>query len=431
MINPDDVNLIIFDTDGTIIPSLPAVYESIKRAFGKLGWPVNFSAEEINQFFGMPSGAAKGSGLYEFITPPDSHLTIEEVRDRVRDEYHDTFTEMADTYPGVRETLAVLRERGYKLVLYSNAATRYFDTVISTLKIRDCFDYTECVQENDLTKPELIQKIREKFGGLTAAVVGDRHHDITAAHDTGSLSIGCLFGYGGDEPQQADITIEKFVDLLAVFDRRLTIFERVLEEIDRSKSENRLFIVGITGIDNSGKTVFTGALADYLKERNRKVQVVRLDDFHNPREVRYAGNDQPDNYFNRSFNIQAIIDNLLLPARRQGKHTTKLKLLNLDTDRYEIEKEYSFDNDTIVLFEGVFLFRKELAPYIDYRIYLDITFEESKKRAAERDTSAVIKKYDVKYLPAQGKYLEEYPPEKTADIIIDNSNREYPRLRFP
>ena len=157
MINPNDVDLIIFDTDGTIIPSLPVVYEAIKRAFAKLDWPVNFSAEDINQFFGMPSGSAMGSGLYEFITPPDSHISTEEVRDRVRNEDRDTFLEMADTYPGVRETLAALRKRGYKLVLYSNAATRYFGIVKSTLNLSECFDYTECVQENDLTKPELIR----------------------------------------------------------------------------------------------------------------------------------------------------------------------------------------------------------------------------------------------------------------------------------
>ncbi len=430
MINPNDVDLIIFDTDGTIIPSLPVVYEAIKRAFSRLDWPVDFSAEDINRFFGMPSGSANGSGLYDFITPTHSHLSTEEVRDRVRDEEHDTFTEMSDTYPEVRETLTALRKRGYKLVLYSNAATRYFDIVISTLNIRDCFDYTECVQENDTTKPELIRKIREKFGGLTAAVVGDRHHDIEAARETESLSVGCLFGYGGDEPEQADITIKKFEDLLAIFDRRLPVFERITGEIDRKKSTNRPFVVGITGIDSSGKTEFTGALAGYLAARNRRVQVINLDDFHNPREVRYAGDDPADNYYRRSFNIQAVIDNLLAPLRAKGRHSVTLKLLDLATNYYTNERKYSFDPDTIVLFEGVFLFREELARYLDLKIFLDIPFEESKDRAKARDPEEVYSKYDDKYLPAQARYLEEYPPQKVGDIIIDNTDWEQPSVTF-
>jgi phosphoglycolate phosphatase len=424
MINPNDVNLIIYDTDGTIVASLPPVYESIKRAFAKLGWPVNFSADEINRFFGMRT-ASTGGGLYEFIMPPGSHLNWQELREKVWEEYDDTFREMAVTFPGVRETLATLRKRGYKLVLYSNASVIYFDMVISAMKIRDYFDYTECVFENNLTKPGLIRKIRDRFDGLTAAVVGDRHHDIEAARETGSLSIGVLFGYGGQEPEQADITIGKFDTLLAIFDRRLPVFEKISQEIGLRSTKDRPFVVGINGIDGSGKTVFTEALAAYLADHQRRVQVIHLDDFHNAREVRYAGEDQADNYFNSSFDVQKIIDKLLAPAR-QRKHTTRLTLLDLDTDKYVIKKEFSFTPDTIVLFEGVFLFRQELAPYIDYKIFLDIPFEESKKRAVERDPAAVLARYDTKYLPAQRKYLAEYPPDKTADMIINNTNPEYP-----
>ncbi|HUT67969.1 MAG TPA: HAD hydrolase-like protein [Dehalococcoidales bacterium] len=430
MINPNEVNLIIFDTDGTIIPSLPAVYESIKRAFNKLGWPVNFNAEDINKFFGLPAESSVG-GLYEFIRPKGSHLTWSEVREKVREEYRDTFREMAETFPGVRETLATLRKRGYRLVLYSNASIMYFDMVISALNIRDYFDHAECVFENNLTKPELVRKIRERFGGLTAAIVGDRFHDIEAARETGSLSVGILFGYGGEEPERADITINSFHELLSIFDRRLPVFEKILGEIDRSKSGDRPLVVGITGIDSSGKTMFTTALASYLVARGRKVQMINLDDFQNPRAVRYAGEDQADNYYHRSFNIGTITEHLLVPIHRRGEHSVTLTLLDLSTDRYDITRKFSFDRDTIVLFEGVFLFRKKLAPYIDYKIFLDISFEESKKRAAARDPEDVFNKYDTKYLPAQKIYLKEYPPAKTSDIVIDNANWEYPRIKYP
>jgi phosphoglycolate phosphatase len=222
MINPNDVNLIIFDMDGTIIPSQPAVYESIKRAFAKLGWPVTFKAEDINQFFGVTTASTKG-GMYEFITPPDSHLSIPEVRQKVRDEYDAAFREMAHPYPGVKETLKTLRQRGYKLAQYTNASTAYLNVVMSSLGLRDYYDYIECIEDNNLTKPELVRKIRAHFGGANAAIVGDRVHDIEAARENNCLSIGALFGYGGNEPEQADLTINKFDDLLSIFDRRLPI----------------------------------------------------------------------------------------------------------------------------------------------------------------------------------------------------------------
>ena len=216
MINPDDINLIIFDMDGTIIPSLPAVFESIKRAFTKLGWAVKFNPEEINRFFGVTTASTQG-GLYEFITPPDSQLTIPEVREKVRGEYADVFREMAEPYPGVRETLRTLRQRRYKLAQYSNASTMYLDVIMSSLSMRPYYDHIECVQENNLTKSELVRKIRERFGGITTAIVGDRCHDIDAARETGCLSIGARYGYGGDEPEKADITINSFGELLEIF----------------------------------------------------------------------------------------------------------------------------------------------------------------------------------------------------------------------
>ncbi len=428
MINPNDVNLIIFDMDGTIIPSLPAVYESIKRAFTKLGWPVKFTPEEINQFFGVTTASTTG-GLYEFITPRDSHLSIAEVREKVREEYEGTFRDIAQTYPGVKETLKLLRERGYKLAQYTNASTMYLNVVMSTLNIREYFDYIECIQDNNLTKPRLIEKIREKFGGLTAAVVGDRVHDIEAARETGSLSIGALFGYGGEEPKKADIAINKFDDLLAIFDRRLPIFDRILKEIDERKQKDKAFVLGINGIDGAGKTKFSEDLETYLKARGYLVQAIHLDDFHNPKAIRYAGKDQADNYYHKSFNTDLIIERLLSPVQKKKPLSLTLKTLDLQTDKYENERNYVINQDTIVIFEGVFLFRKELAPYIDYKVFLDIPLEESKRRAIIRDSEADIKKYDTKYLPAQVRYLGEYPPAKVADIIIDNTNWEYPTIK--
>jgi uridine kinase len=422
MINPADINLIIFDLDGTILPSTIPFYESIKRAFRKLGWPVTFQPEEIEPFFGVSTASTHGS-VFEFITPPGSPISVEEVKDRVRAENPDAYRELAQSYPGVKETLAALHRRGYKLAQYSNAAPPYFDAVMDSLGIRDYYDYAECIGENNLDKVSLIRKIRSRFGELRTAVVGDRSHDIDAAKETGSLSIGARFGYGGTEPEQADLKIDKFEDLLNIFDRRLPVFEKISASI---KPAGRPFVIGIDGMDCAGKTVFAGALEDYLKLKDCKTQLIRLDDFHNPKAVRYSGADEAENYFNKSFNVQAVIDNLLAPARFKKNYTATLKLLDLDTDKYSNTIKYIFYPDTIAIFEGVFLFRKELAPFFDYKIWLDIPFEESQKRAALRDSAETIAKYESKYLPAQRKYIKENNPRGAADLLIDNSNYEYP-----
>ena len=216
MKNPGEVDLIIFDTDGTIIPSLETVYEGIRKTFAAFGWELEHSIEDINQYIGLASGE-----LYKNIVPPPHRNRWEELRDRARAEYAALFQKSAVTFPGVKETLATLCQRGFNLALYSNATKSYFNNVISSLQIRDYFDYAECVDENNTTKPELVSKIKDVFHSTAAAVVGDRIHDIEAARETDSLSIGVLFGYGGEEPEQADITIRQFGELLDIFDNIL------------------------------------------------------------------------------------------------------------------------------------------------------------------------------------------------------------------
>jgi phosphoglycolate phosphatase len=427
MIDPDGVNLIIFDTDGTILSTTRPVYEAIKKAFIRLKWPVTFSGSDIERFFGMTADE-----LYKYITPHGQ--SWEQARDTIRAEYNNSFREYAQTYPGVRETLELLRKRGYILALYSNASPSYFCTVVSTLEIKGYFDYTECIGENRLTKQELVGKIKRRFGNPVTAIVGDRHHDIEAAHETGSLSVGVQYGYGNEEPESADVTIAKFSDLLAIFDRKLAVFGIILNRIIERKNTGRPFVIGVNGVDCSGKTIFTEAMGRFLISKGYKVQIINLDDFHNPRHIRNAGEDPIESYYNRGFDYQTLIKSLLAPALEKKAYSISLRLLDLHTDRYEIEKTFSFTEDTIVLLEGVYLFRKELAPYIDYKVFLDIPMKESRRRAALRDVPVfgeeILRGYDEKYLPVQTGYLDEYPPIDVADMIIDNNNWEYPVIKY-
>jgi HAD superfamily hydrolase (TIGR01549 family) len=220
MIDPNDVGLIIFDMDGTLVPSLPSTFEAVKRAFTRHGWPLTFGERDIEPFFGMTSSTSPG-GFYEFITPDGCTLSRLELREVLYAEYPDTFRELAQPYPGAIETLTTLRGRGYRLALYTNASSHYLDMVMTATGLPGYFDHIECIEEHGLTKPELVRRIKERLGCPVAAVVGDRAQDVEAARETGSLAIGALYGYGGHEPEQADIAIRQFGELLDIFDRRL------------------------------------------------------------------------------------------------------------------------------------------------------------------------------------------------------------------
>ncbi len=429
-LRPTDVDLLIFDLDGTLHSGIEPQLEAMRRAFPKFGLDVRITHDEIAKYFGLPSDE-----FWRQVTPEERLSVWQEIRNATRQEYPSSLRDFAVPFPSVVETLKTLRARGYKLALYSNSSVAWFNAAISALGIREHFDYLECLDDNNLSKPNLVRKIRNKFGNPVAAVVGDRIHDIEAARENQALSVGVLYGYGGEETAAADVTIGAFTDLLGIFDRRLAIFEIMLLDIKKAKKSDRAFIIGVSGIDASGKTKFADALAAFLASNSYTTQLVHLDDFHNPKKLRYSGESEAENYYTRQFDLNTLVEKLLKPIEHSfGKYSQKLTLLDLMTDQYTVEKEYTIDKDTIIVLEGIFLFKDVLAPYIDFKIFLDVPFEESMKRAEARDIPifgpSIMDKYNNKYFPAERRYLAEFPPELTSDMVVDNSNWNYPKVRF-
>ena len=214
---------------------------------------------------------------------------------------------------------------------------------------------------------------------------------------------------------------------------KLQIFENILNEIKKRKQENKAFVLGINGIDGSGKTEFAENFKKFLLLNKHKAQIINMDDFFNSKGERYSGNNQVYNYFHKSFNIDILINELLMPIRKGKCFRKKLTLLNIKTNKYNTRKEYILENDTVVILEGIFLFRKELLNFIDYKIFLEISFQESMKRMKNRDIpiygNIMLEKISNKIFPAQKKYLGTYLPFKKANILIDNTDWDSPKIK--
>ncbi len=82
------------------------------------------------------------------------------------------------------------------------------------------------------------------------------------------------------------------------------------------KQKDSPLLVGIDGIDASGKTTLANHLASELR---KKCSVIRaaIDGFHNPQEIRYArGKNSPEGCYFDSFNYNAMKEFLLDPLKR-------------------------------------------------------------------------------------------------------------------
>lgn len=191
-------------------------------------------------------------------------------------------------------------------------------------------------------------------------------------------------------------------------------------------------IIGINGIDTSGKTIFALGLFDYLKRLGRKATIIHIDDFHNPGEIRSLGPNEVDAYLENAFNFKFLETEILQPIKQGLDIDKTLILLNLETDTYSLKRHFTIDSETIVIVEGVLLYRPPIDRYFDVRIFLDIPFDEVFYRASVRDVpvsgASILERYRTKYLPAQKRYLDDYHPKERCHFVIDNTDYASPKV---
>ena len=200
------------------------------------------------------------------------------------------------------------------------------------------------------------------------------------------------------------------------------------------KQKDSPILVGIDGVDASGKTTLAGELVSELKGSGRQIIQASIDGFHNPKSIRYAkGENSPEGYYSDSFNHKAIAEVLLDPLS-SGELQYKTGVFDYRTDSEVVLPVQTATRDSILIMEGIFLFRPELINYWDIKIFVDadfkITVKRAIKRAAEREyigaEKEILDKYEKRYIPGQQLYFEKAQPKEKADIIIDNSDFENP-----
>jgi uridine kinase len=193
--------------------------------------------------------------------------------------------------------------------------------------------------------------------------------------------------------------------------------------------------VGIDGVDTAGKTSLADELADLLADCGRPVLRASLDDFHNPKVVRRRqGYENPDGFYEDSYNYPLLKDSLLTPLGSGGSLRIKTAAHDVFHET-PIEMEWQTTTaDALLLLDGIFLQRPELTGCFDYVIFLEVNFDTVLTRAVQRDTQLlgdeVLQRYVQRYIPGQQRYLAECLPAQRANAVLLNDDLHNPQLRF-
>ncbi|QIW18178.1 hypothetical protein [Bacillus thuringiensis] len=195
--------------------------------------------------------------------------------------------------------------------------------------------------------------------------------------------------------------------------------------------------VGVSGITASGKTTFANELAEEIKKQSVTITRASIDDFHNPRAVRYAqGKESARGYYEDAHDYTAFKERLLRSLGPNGNLQYETISHNLITDMPVHNEPLLAKPNMVLIVDGTFLLKKDVVHLFDYKIFVDTDFEIARKRGAKRETKAfgsyeeAEKMFLNRYHAACKMYIDEHNPKSCADVVFQNSDFDNPVVVF-
>ncbi|TDV42673.1 uridine kinase [Actinophytocola oryzae] len=195
---------------------------------------------------------------------------------------------------------------------------------------------------------------------------------------------------------------------------------------------DRVRRVAVDGVDGAGKTRFADAVGAELTVSGAKVIRASADGFLNPPRTRHRrGRDSPEGFYRDSYDYGRMVRLLLDPLSPGGNREYIREVYDIRREREVRRLPELADDDAILVFDGIFTHRDELIRYWDYSVWLEVPFEVSIPRAAQREKTPDADPQSMKnrrYVGGQRLYMAECHPRDRATVVIDNADLTNPVL---
>jgi phosphoglycolate phosphatase len=212
------VNL-LFDLDGTLTDAGAGIIRSVQHALTGLGSHVP-EAADLRWCVGPPL-----QDSFAELLRTDDRERIDRAIALYRERFATTGMFENAVYPGVSDGLRRLRSSGHALWVATSKPHEFARTILAHFELRDAFDevYGSEFSGVHSDKRDLLRHVLsvERFAE-PPWMIGDRRHDVEAAHANGLRAVGVTWGYGSvDELQAAgaDVLVDSMQELLEWADR--------------------------------------------------------------------------------------------------------------------------------------------------------------------------------------------------------------------
>ena len=213
--------LLVFDLDGTLVDSVPDLHVALNQMLRERGRE-SLSPAQVKRMVGdgvpaLVARALAASGA----DPADAATALP----RFLEIYEARAAELTRPYPGVPETLRLLRGSGYRTAVCTNKPQRATLAVVRGLDLAALFDGIAGGDRYPVKKPDpghllaLIAELDARPGA--AAMIGDSENDAASARAAAIPLVLMRYGYARVDPETlgADALLDNFADLPGALER--------------------------------------------------------------------------------------------------------------------------------------------------------------------------------------------------------------------
>jgi uridine kinase len=188
--------------------------------------------------------------------------------------------------------------------------------------------------------------------------------------------------------------------------------------------ETRSLLVGVSGIDGCGKGYLAAQLQAHLALHGVIPVIVNVDGWLNLPQKRFDQNSPAVNFYENAIRLDQFFSQLVLPLRDRRSIHLEADFVEETASEYR-KHNYDYEDVSVALIEGIFLFKPQYRKYFDLAIWIDCSFSTALARAIDRAQEGLspantIAAYDTIYFPAQRIHLAQDKPRENADLIFEN-----------
>ena len=213
---PNNIRLLTFDLDGTLVDSSTTIYEAMTTTLDKLHIKYNFTVEDLIPRIGHP--------FYDIF--PEFNIHVEDVETylSVYKPLYRELTYKSSLYPGVVEVLEHFKSKGFTIALLTTKSQEQAENVLRYFKIRDYFSSVNGRNPGAELKPSPVPLLHicesVSIPASQTMMIGDSELDVQCGFNAGAKTCAVTYGYRTVEQltqEKPDFMVDSIKEIIEIF----------------------------------------------------------------------------------------------------------------------------------------------------------------------------------------------------------------------